>query len=173
MGAVESIGRVLLSLALVLGVMWVLGRWARSRTGTKGKSRETLTVLARQQLTRNASVAVVKIADRALVLGVTDGHVNLLGDADLSAVEAGLTPATGRRSAARAATAPRPLTVTPDELDDDLRALIPSTSASASAPRRASRHASKPAGRSALEGSALSLSTWVQAIDAVRERTVR
>ncbi len=41
-----------------------------------------MTVLARQQLTRNSAVAVVKIADRALVLGVTDGQVNLLGDTD-------------------------------------------------------------------------------------------
>ena len=166
-GAVESVGRVLLSLALVLGVMWLLGRWARTRTGGKGKSRETLTVLARQQLTRNASVAVVKIADRALVLGVTDGQISLLGDADLAAVEAGLQPAPGRRAAARVAAAERDLSFIESDLDE-VGPLVPTGPGS----RSGRRHGSKrPASRS-LEGSALSLSTWVQAVEAVRERTV-
>ncbi|MFB9178881.1 flagellar biosynthetic protein FliO [Dactylosporangium sucinum] len=39
-------------------------------------------MVARQQLSRGSSLAVVKVADRALVLGVTDNGVSLLADAD-------------------------------------------------------------------------------------------
>ena len=44
-------------------------------------------MLARQQLTRGSSVAVVRVADQALVLGVTDGQVTLLAETDLATVE--------------------------------------------------------------------------------------
>jgi len=162
-GAVESIGRVLLSLALVLGLMWMLGRWARSRTNGKGNSKEALTVLARQQLSRNASVAVVKIADRALVLGVTDGQVSLLGDADLATMEATTSrPARHRTVPAATRSAGRDLDLSELGLDVQLE---PSA---ANPPRRASHPAMR-----ALEGSALSPATWTQVIHAVRERTVK
>ncbi|MER7280217.1 flagellar biosynthetic protein FliO [Dactylosporangium sp. NPDC000244] len=47
-----------------------------------GRSGGAVTVVARQQLSRGSSVAVVKVADRALVLGVSDAGVSLLADAD-------------------------------------------------------------------------------------------
>lgn len=82
---IELAIRIAFSLLIVVGLLWGLAKLARrplsvSRGGM-------LTVLARQQLTRGASVAVVQVADRALVLGVTDSGVTLLGDADLDLLE--------------------------------------------------------------------------------------
>jgi flagellar protein FliO/FliZ len=47
-----------------------------------------LSVLNRQALSRGSSVAVIRVADRALILGVTDAQVSLLGETDLNAFEA-------------------------------------------------------------------------------------
>ena len=68
--------QMLLALAAVLGLMWLLARWSRRSLGVRGLG--ALDVLARQPLTRGASVAVIRIADRTLVLGVTEQHVTLL-----------------------------------------------------------------------------------------------
>lgn len=182
MDAAESVGRVLLSLALVLGLMWGIGRWARSRTGGKGKGRETLTVLARQQLTRNASVAIVKIADRAVILGVTDAQVSLLGDADLALVEASL-PSSSLRRAPRSRPVPSVIESVPAAEGEPVVAAMPMAAPArkplaAPAPKPMAAPApkpatvSKPARIKGLEGSALSLATWTQAVEAVRERTV-
>ena len=39
-------------------------------------------MVARQQLSRGTAVTVIKVADRALVLGVSDTQISLLADAD-------------------------------------------------------------------------------------------
>nr|BFE89372.1 hypothetical protein GCM10020093_119740 [Planobispora longispora] len=52
-----------------------------------GRGGGHLSVIARQQLSRNSSVAIVRVVDRALVLGVTDGQVTLLTETELDAVE--------------------------------------------------------------------------------------
>ena len=78
--------RIAFSLLVVFGLMWGLARLARRPLGPRGGG-TTLSVIARQQLSRSASVAVVKVNDRALVLGVTEGQVNLLTETDLAALE--------------------------------------------------------------------------------------
>ncbi|MET7420659.1 flagellar biosynthetic protein FliO [Dactylosporangium sp. NPDC005555] len=65
---------------MVFVLLWALARLARR--GVAGRGAGLLTVIARQQLSRGSSVAVVKVADRALVLGVTDAGVSLLAEAD-------------------------------------------------------------------------------------------
>jgi flagellar protein FliO/FliZ len=81
----ELVLRIALSLLVVLLLMWGLARVARRPlTGRRGSA---LIVLARQPLSRNASVAVLQVVDRALVLGVTDQQVTLLGEADLAELE--------------------------------------------------------------------------------------
>jgi flagellar protein FliO/FliZ len=82
---IELTLRVIFSLAIVLFLMWGLGRLVRRPLGGRGAS--PLTVLARHHLSRNASVAVVKVDDRAFVLGVTDAQVSLLAETDLAAFE--------------------------------------------------------------------------------------
>lgn len=82
--------RVGLSLAVVIGLMWLAARALRSAGGGRGAG--VVEVVARQALGRGSAVAVVRIADKALVLGVTDGQVTLLGETDLAAVEASRAP---------------------------------------------------------------------------------
>lgn len=73
--------RVGLSLAVVLGLMWLAARALGGGAARRGQG--VIDVVARQPLTRNSSVAVVRIAGKALVLGVTDNQVTVLGEADL------------------------------------------------------------------------------------------
>ena len=72
--------RIACSLAVVFALLWGLARLARRPLAGRGGA--TVRVLARQPLTRGSSVAVVRVGDRALVLGVTDAGVSLLADAD-------------------------------------------------------------------------------------------
>jgi flagellar protein FliO/FliZ len=149
---VAVIGRMLLALVFVLGVMWLLARWARKPLG--GKADRVMAVLARQQLSRTSSVTVLRVLDRALVLGVTEQGVQLITETELSAVEDALATdaAPGRgRGRARAA-------VSAGEVEDGLPAgqLRPATGRAA-----------------ALDGSVLSPRTWRQLVNAARELTVR
>ena len=82
---VETVLRIAFSLLVVLGLLWLLGKVARRPL--TGRAGSAMSVLARQQLTRGATVAVVRVVDRALILGVTDGQVTLLGETELAALE--------------------------------------------------------------------------------------
>jgi flagellar protein FliO/FliZ len=81
----ELVLRIGFSLLVVMGLMWLLARVVRRPLGGRGHG--PLAVLTRQQLTRGAAVAVVRVADRAMIIGVTDQQVSLLGEADLEAFE--------------------------------------------------------------------------------------
>lgn len=77
----ELVLRIGFSLLVVFGLMWGLARLARRPlTGNRGQG--TLAVLNRQQLARGAAVTIVQVADRALILGVTEQQVSLLGETD-------------------------------------------------------------------------------------------
>jgi flagellar protein FliO/FliZ len=166
MSTVMMIGRLLLSLSIVLGAMWLLGRWARKRSGRGARGGQVLSVLARQQVSRNSTVAIVKVVDRAIIVGVTDGQVTLLGDTDLEQVEALTASPSSSLRQPRQAGQPRPArSVGPDRPANPRRVRAPRPLAVNGA------QATMPAGP--LSGSALSLATWRQALDAVRERTVR
>lgn len=82
---IEVTLRVIFSLAVVLVLMWGLARLVRKPLG--GRRAGGLAVLTRQGLSRGASVAVVRVDDRALVLGVTEANVTLLAETDLAAFE--------------------------------------------------------------------------------------
>ena len=82
---IEVALRIFFSLGVVLLLMWGLARVARRpMTGRGGGA---VSVLARQPLTRGASVAVVRVGERAYVLGVTDQNVSLLAEAEPDAIE--------------------------------------------------------------------------------------
>ena len=72
--------RVAVSLALVLGLLWFLSR----RLGGAGSAprRLPITVVGRQTLGRRSGVAVVEVAGRTLVLGISDANVQLLTELD-------------------------------------------------------------------------------------------
>ena len=133
--------QVIVSLAVVLGLMWLAAR-ALKRTGV-ARGGEAIELLARQPLSRNSAVAVVRIADRALVLGVAEQGVTLVAETDLEAIRASLAaPVRERR---------RP--VVPEQDSGAHRA---------GGPRRAG-----------VGGSALSPQTWRTAVDVLRDRTTR
>lgn len=94
--------RVLLSLTLVLGLLYLAARGLRSGQ-RRSRSGVALDVLARQPLTQKASVAVIRLGERALVLGVTDSRVELLGELAVADVLAPLeeSAAVGQPQVAR------------------------------------------------------------------------
>ena len=140
---IELTLRIVFSLLVVLTLMWGVTKLARRPLGVRRGG--LIDVLGRQQLSRGASVAVVRVADRAMVLGVTDGQVTLLAETDLAAVEEYRPEAPVRREHL-------PL----ESLSGDRNRTAPGVS---------------PDGP--LAGSMLSTRTWKQAWDFLRERRVR
>lgn len=108
---VELVLRLVLSLALVLGIFWSVARFgARRMQG----GRSVLQVRGRQSLSRSASVAVVEVGGRILVVGVSDGGVQLLTELEPDALEQpeGASAAQGvapRHAAAREPVSPSAL----------------------------------------------------------------
>ena len=140
----DAILRVVIALVLVVGAMWVLAKVAKRPL--RKRAANSLDVLARAQLSRNASVVVVKVDGTALVVGVTDGGVSLLHQLDAAAfavAEPTIRTAVDLESIGKGTAEPAPAAV--------------------AAPQR----------RTALAGSALSPGTWRQAVEALRERTAR
>jgi flagellar protein FliO/FliZ len=82
----ELVLRIGFSLLIVFGLMWGLAKLARRPLNAR-RGTGALAVLTRQQLSRGASIAVVQVADRVLVLGVTDQQVSLLGETGLADFE--------------------------------------------------------------------------------------
>ena len=82
----DLIPRIGFSLLVVFGLMWALARVVRRPLGV-GRHHGPLAVLNRQPLTRTAAVTIVRVGDRAMILGVTDQHVSLLGEADIEEFE--------------------------------------------------------------------------------------
>lgn len=79
------------SLSLVFGLMWVAAKVVRTRGGQLRSPRaDQLEVLDRKALTRNSSIAIVRIADQTMAVGITDTHVTPLGTVDLAPVDASI-----------------------------------------------------------------------------------
>lgn len=75
--------RMVAAVGLLGAAAWVLLRWKRRAT----RGPEALNVLDRACLTRGASIALVSVAGRRLLLGVSSDGVRLLSD-----LEAGAPP---------------------------------------------------------------------------------
>jgi len=167
-----SLLRVVVSLGLVLALLWVA-----ARTLQKGRTRASggvdVDVLARVPLAQKSALAVVRLGDQALVLGVTESRVALLTQTPVDALTVdslsgslteSLTVPAAERIAVRPA-AVRPAAVRPA----DVRSPQPVPAGRVAARRSARRGPTS----SALAGSALSPQTWSKALTAVRELTVR
>ncbi len=97
--------RVVVSLALVLGLFWLAARAGSRRFSTGPRS--LMRVRGRQSLSRTASLAVVEVGSRVLVVGISDGGVRLLTELDPFELEppevpddpAGLQPKAGQHVA--------------------------------------------------------------------------
>jgi flagellar protein FliO/FliZ len=88
--------RVVVSLGVVLALMAgaATGLRRSGLTGTAGAGRRGLRaprpvqIVSRHGLSRGASITVVRLGDRGLVLGVTDHQVTLLTEIDPAELEA-------------------------------------------------------------------------------------
>ncbi|BCJ43121.1 hypothetical protein GCM10010168_01370 [Actinoplanes ianthinogenes] len=136
------------SLFIVLFMMWGLARALRRPFGKS--SHGQLAVLNRQQLSRGAAVTVVRVADRALVLGVTDQQISFLGEAELAMFQ---TPPPEHRDH---------LVLEPTELID----------ADGTTTTLPGRHPAAPT-EPVQHGSILSPKTWSSTLEFLRERTTR
>jgi flagellar protein FliO/FliZ len=152
--------RVLLSLAVVLGLFWMVARTGSRRLG--GRDRALIRVRGRQALSRGSSLAVVEVGSRLLVVGVSDGGVRLLTEMDPAELAPGAqTPEVTHEVADAASgneTAP----------DGDFQAAYERASAEVAtqAPTRVAETAAErpvAAVQGPLGGSLLSASTWRQA----------
>jgi flagellar protein FliO/FliZ len=76
----ESVVRVVVSLAVVLGLFWMVARTGSRKLG--GHDRGLMRVRSRQSLSRGSSLAVVEVGSRVLVVGVSDSGVRLLTEMD-------------------------------------------------------------------------------------------
>jgi flagellar protein FliO/FliZ len=144
--------RLVLSLAAVVGLMWLAARLVRGQIGGAGGA--VLEVIARQQVGRGASVAVVRVADQAIVVGITESKVNLIAQTDLAAVEAAQARADAERGVVR------------EPLDGTSTQNFVGVS-------QAAREAGPTRPSGGLQGSIVSPSTWRQAVNVVRDRTAR
>jgi len=82
----ELVLRVVFSLSVVLGLLWLIARVSSRRL--RGSAHQGLVrTLVRQPLSRGSSLAVVSVGERVLVVGVTEQQVNLLAELDPSEVE--------------------------------------------------------------------------------------
>ncbi|TFD35570.1 flagellar biosynthetic protein FliO [Cryobacterium sp. TMT1-19] len=95
--------RVALSLAAVLGLLWVLQR-KLTKGSLGGRIPNLVTVVGRQGVGQKASVVVVDIEGRRFVLGVTEQSVSVLHDGQAPTDAAAPLPAP--LTAALAATLP-------------------------------------------------------------------
>ena len=128
--------RLVASLAVVVGLMLLLARLVGKRYGARAGA--PVQVLHRQPLSRSASVAVVTVGCRVLVVGTTDHQVSLLTELDpdeLDVVEAELDDLTDT------------LAVTAPTFGDDVRTAGPTARAGGAA-RAGSRSTSSPPGGS-------------------------
>ncbi|NLE72526.1 MAG: flagellar biosynthetic protein FliO [Actinomycetales bacterium] len=151
--------RVALSLACVLGLLWWLARRTGGRPGARAGARRAravpVAVVGRQSLGGRASVAVVEVAGRHLLLGVSERGVCLLTEVTV--------PAEPTTDELREQLDPAEL----ERLLDD----APESSLPLSTP--AARTPAVPTQRNPLEGSILDAGTWRRAVVAVQERTLR
>src|SRR4051794_30565202 len=143
--------RLVLSLGAVIALMWLAARVLRGSMG--GRNTGALEILARQQLSRGASVSVVRVADRALVVGVTENHVSLLAETDLDLIQL------AQEAGSEATDQDADTSVSVDE-DGNVRIV--------GQPLPRSGRGSTP-----LAGSILSPDTWRRTINALRERSTR
>lgn len=191
---VAAIGRLLVSLAAVLGLMWLIARRLR-RPGATRRQSPVIEVVARQQITRNLSVGVVRVVDRTLVVAMSDAGMTLLAEADPAAVAAALeqqkkpeqqkrvqrrtkaaqpTTAVRTTKATRTGRSSRPGSVA---VIDGRIVRLPSDGDDGFTPpaaRTGPGGSESPAARSGpLTGSALSPGTWRQTFTTLRDLTGR
>lgn len=138
--------RVTLSLAFIVGLMWIVTR--AMRKSPMARSNGAIEIIARQQLDRKAGLALIKVGDRAVLVGFTEHQVTMLGEHDVPEMPAPLE------------------TRTTIDISESAGSDLDHAAQRATSHRRASD-------KSPLAGSVLSPTSWKQTVEAFREKTVR
>ncbi|MGH9103579.1 MAG: FliO/MopB family protein [Acidimicrobiales bacterium] len=88
MTLVDLLLRMVLALAVVFGLLAFSARVAKRRGigGLRLGRRQPVEVVSRTGLSKSASVVVVRVGERDLLLGVTSTHVELLVEAEEGAL---------------------------------------------------------------------------------------
>ncbi|MBK4348673.1 FliO/MopB family protein [Lacisediminihabitans changchengi] len=150
MDAVFAVLRVILSLAVVVGLLWMVQR--RLTKGSKSvRNAKLVRVVTRQGIAQKASVVVIDVEGHRFLLGVTEHSVTVLNTTELPAEVTVSEPVSAPGSAAAFGTALA--TAKKTALPTGMPSFDPRTGQ----PRV-----------SALDGSLLSLNTWKRAASAVR-----
>ena len=150
--------RVALSLAAVLGLLWVLQR-KLTKGSLGGRTPNLVTVVGRQGVGQKASVVVVDIEGRRFVLGVTEQSVSVLHDGEAPMDAAAPAPAPRAHDAA-------------SDFARELDAVAHAGDAHAGAeltPPLILRPRRDRAAPSRISGSILSAATWQQTAAALRQ----
>jgi flagellar protein FliO/FliZ len=170
--------RVIVSLAVVLGVLFYLQK-KLSKRGVGKAAGKAVTLIGRQAVGPKASVAIVEVDGRRLVLGVTEHSVTVLHNSEPIGVhqhsaergrhpfEVSFAEAQNPISNVRPITSPIPVSNhRPITAPVPIRAVI-TTPADQELRRPRKQHRQHSASR--LSGSILSPETWRQASAAIRE----
>lgn len=161
MDTLFTIVRVIISLAVVSGLLWFAQR--KSRKWTKRQSGPVVTVVGRHSLGGKARVVVVEADGTRFVLGVTEGGVSVLKSRDADAPEAVVTPAESAAEPAlsapgQSAPAPSPAASPAPTPAAPVRPVLTSSAG------RGRRAAAQPTFSQTLT----SLDTWKKAAQSVR-----
>jgi len=84
--------RLIMSLGVVIGLMWIAANVLRKRgfapaAGRRAARGPQVELVARRALGRSAAIAVVRVGDRSMVVGITDHQVTNLGDIELAELD--------------------------------------------------------------------------------------
>ncbi|MBW8826842.1 MAG: flagellar biosynthetic protein FliO [Acidobacteria bacterium] len=108
--------RLLVSLGVVLGLMWAIGRVLRARGfGGVSKPNAAIEVVARQSVNRTSSIALVRAAGKALIVSINESQISLLAEVDPAEIDGPvnttvtttLTGLEAHRTAPRGSASPR------------------------------------------------------------------
>lgn len=89
MSLLDLLVRLVVALVVVFGLLGIASRVARRRGGSTSLRygrRSQMEVVSRTGLSKSASVMVVRVGDKELLLGVTPTHVELLVEAEQGAL---------------------------------------------------------------------------------------
>lgn len=156
--------RVVVSLAIVMGLIWALAR-VKNRVSPKGAS--ALQVLSKVPVSKRGSLLLVELGGKTLLIGSTDNAISLITEVDL----------TDDEEAAKQKRTPVDFDTILDEwrteaIDEGLP-LAAEPVAQEAPIGEVAIAAATPRNGGPLAGSVLSPQTWRQLTQVLREKTVR
>jgi flagellar biogenesis protein FliO len=170
------LGRLLISLFVVLMVLWVLAQIVRRKgmPGSRGHggraARRQVDVVARQSIGKGQTLVTVRLDDRIVLLGVTAQSITTLSELDPTAY--GILPGSGsgmgqvlELEAVTQDADPQSIADTDADADpeSDSGSLLPLASTTTSA----------SSASSAAGSMSSTMFSWNQRLDRLRDRTVR